>query len=258
MTRDAWRQGICSSRRGETFDGTQFAKQAVENGAVAVVSDLYDPFLQITQVICRGGFAGKAGGTVLGDPSRELMVVGVTGTKGKTTTSYLVKHLLDGLGWKCGLMGTIETVVGENRVASSYTTQDVFANQKWLREMVKQGCRAAVLEVSSHGLDQGRVEGIAFQVAIFTNLYPDHLDYHGTMEAYAGAKKKLFDRVLGRAIVNGEWGDFMVKDCGAPVWKDLVFTPKTGLMGKFNERNAACAAGVGAIWEDQRRESERF
>ncbi len=236
------------AKRGANFDGTQFVGQAVENGAVAVVTDIYDPFLEVTQVICKGEVEAGLAARYYGEPSKELFVVGVTGTKGKTTTSYLVKHLLDGLGWKCGLVGTVETVVGESRFRSSLTTHDAIANQKLLREMVKKGCRAAVLEVSSHGLEQGRVDEIDFQVAIFTNLYPDHLDYHETMEAYAAAKKKLFDRVKQRAIVNGEWGSYMVGNCGAPVWvvgKDLRDEVRTGLIGRFNVANAMCAVGVG-------------
>ena len=236
------------AKRGANFDGTQFVGQAVENGAVAVVTDIYDPFLEVTQVICREEIEARLAARYYGEPSKELFVVGVTGTKGKTTTSYLVKHLLDGLGWKCGLVGTVETVVGENRFRSTLTTHDAIANQKLMREMVKKGCKAVVLEVSSHGLEQGRVDEIDFQVAIFTNLYPDHLDYHGTMDAYAAAKKKLFDRVKQRAIVNGEWGPYMVKDCRAPVWvvgKDLRDEVRTGLIGQFNVVNAMCAVGVG-------------
>ncbi len=118
-------------------------------------------------------------------PSKSLFMVGVTGTKGKTSTTYLIKHLLDSFGISSGLIGTIEYIVGDHHFESERTTPDVITNQKLLREMKKRGCQAAVMEVSSHGLAQGRVDQIDFDVAIFTNLSQDHLDYHHSMEAYA-------------------------------------------------------------------------
>ena len=208
------------AKKGTVSDGTQFIHQAVSAGAAAIVSDIYDPFLKQTQIIHprANQITAQLASRYYGDPSKELFVVGITGTKGKTTTSYLVKHLLDGLGMPSGLIGTVETVVGENRFFSTLTTHDVIANQKLLKEMLLNGCKAASLEVSSHGLVQGRVDEVDFDVGIFTNLYPDHLDYHSTMEEYAAAKKILFGKVKKLAILNAdsESYDFMEKGCVSP------------------------------------------
>lgn len=181
------------SRKGGSFDGAQFIPEALNAGAVAVVTDIFDPFLNVTQIITRPETVeASLAARYYGNPSRELFVVGITGTKGKTTTSYLIKHLLDGLNCYSGLVGTMETIIGDCRFSSSLTTHDVISNQKWLKEMIQKGCKGAVLEVSSHGLDQGRVDEIEFDVGVFTNLFPDHLDYHGSVEQYAAAKRKLF------------------------------------------------------------------
>jgi UDP-N-acetylmuramoyl-L-alanyl-D-glutamate--2,6-diaminopimelate ligase len=192
------------AKRGKTHDGSQFIEMAKSSGAVAVVTDLYNPFLDLTQIICKPEeIEAQLASRYYGKPSKELEIIGVTGSKGKTTTTYLIKHLLDGLQKPCGLIGTVETVVGENRFFSTHTTHDVIANQKLLREMVIRGCKAAVLEVSSHGLDQKRVDEIDFDIGVFTNLYPDHLDYHRTIEEYAAAKRKLFERAK-KGIFNAD------------------------------------------------------
>lgn len=212
--------GVCSDSRivapGNIFiakgEGAKYIPQAISNGARAIVTDLYDPFLQVTQVLAQR--PEKIEATIAAryhdHPSEKLYCVGVTGSKGKTTTTYLCHHLLEKIGEKCGLIGTIETWI-DARVPSHCTTHDACANQKLLKEMVNHNCKAAVLEVSSHGLDQGRVDEIAFDCGIFTNLYPDHLDYHKTIESYAAAKKKLFTLVKGVSIYNVDnpWGKFM-------------------------------------------------
>ncbi len=198
------------AKRGQTHDGTQFIPQAIEAGAAAVATDMYDPFLDKPQIIHPdvGSLEAQLAARYYGRPSKELFVVGVTGTKGKTTTSYLIRHFLDGK--QAGLIGTVETIVGRNRFSSTHTTHDVATNQKWLREMVANGCQAAVLEVSSHGLAQGRLDEIEFNLAVFTNLYPDHLDYHRTMEEYARAKKRLFERAKNAVLnADSEWASYM-------------------------------------------------
>lgn len=265
------------AKKGGTYDGTQFIQQAVNAGAAAVVSDIYDPFLKITQMIHPNvrEIEAKIAARYYGEPSKELFVVGVTGTKGKTTTSYLVKHLLDGAGALSGLIGTVETVVGTNRFDSKLTTHDVIANHKLLREMILKGCKAASIEVSSHGLAQGRVDEVDFKVGIFTNLYPDHLDYHKDMEDYAAAKRLLFGRCSERAILNcdNEYFPFMRSACNCPVLtfgtnegadllaSEITFTASrtdflvshlgkrqrftTGLIGRYNVYNLLGAIGVG-------------
>ncbi len=252
------------AKRGASFDGTQFIGQAVNAGAAAVLTDIYDPFLDKPQVIHSnvGAIEAKLAARYYGNPSDDLFVVGVTGTKGKTTTTYLIKHLLDGLGKPSGLIGTVETVVGSNRFFSTLTTHDVIANQKLLKEMLLKECKAAVLEVSSHGLVQGRVEEIEFDIGIFTNLYPDHLDYHKTVDEYALAKRKLFEKAE-TIILNADsyWsaypgvtfgiekGDLRAKEISFSA-EGTEFTVngckfRSPLIGKFNVYNALAAIAVG-------------
>jgi UDP-N-acetylmuramoyl-L-alanyl-D-glutamate--2,6-diaminopimelate ligase len=192
-----------------------FIEEAIKGGAIAVVSELFNPFLQITQLIHPKPKALEPflAAKFYGSPAKELRMIGVTGTKGKTTTTYWIRHLLESVGERCGLIGTIETIAGDRKVRSQLTTHDVIYNQKWLHEMVSQGCTAAVLEVSSHGVDQKRIDQIPFQMGIFTNLFPDHLDYHQTMELYAAAKREFLHKAE-ISIVNQDspWSDFMMKE----------------------------------------------
>ncbi|MBX7066188.1 MAG: UDP-N-acetylmuramoyl-L-alanyl-D-glutamate--2,6-diaminopimelate ligase [Parachlamydiales bacterium] len=254
------------AKRGETYDGSQFIPQALSAGAVAIVTDIFDPFLKVTQIIHPSpqSIEAKLAARYYGEPSEDLYIVGVTGTKGKTTTTYLIKHLLDQIGVSSGLIGTVETVIGESRFSSTLTTHDVISNQKWLREMVQKGCKGAVLEVSSHGLAQARVEEIQFDLGIFTNLYPDHLDYHSTMEEYAAAKRKLFEKAE-KGIFNADspWSEFMGKGLTFGIEKgdiraeEIVLSPDRTqfkvngvpfcipLIGKFNVYNALAAIAVG-------------
>ncbi|MBI5272596.1 MAG: UDP-N-acetylmuramoyl-L-alanyl-D-glutamate--2,6-diaminopimelate ligase [Chlamydiia bacterium] len=184
------------AKKGLHADGSTFIPQAIEAGASAVLTSFYDPFLKTVQLICPNPehIEAALATRYYGSPSRDLLAVGVTGTKGKTTSAYLIQHLLNGLGQSCGLMSTIETVAGTKHYPSTLTTHDAIYNQKMLREMLTQGCKAVSMEISSHGLVQGRVDEIEFQMAVFTNLSPDHLDYHQTIEAYAGVKSLLFTR----------------------------------------------------------------
>ena len=207
------------AKQGISDHGVDFISHALDSGASAILTDLYDPFVKVPQIIAPnpGALEALLASKFYGDPSRELYVVGVTGTKGKTTTSYMVHHLLQELGLSCGLVGTVETIVGTESRSSTLTTHSSIKNQKLLREMVLRGCHAAALEVSSHGLDQGRTENIAFDCVIFTNLTPDHLDYHQSLEKYAAAKRKLFEQLdespkkNKRALINAdsEWSSFM-------------------------------------------------
>lgn len=184
------------ARKGRAEDGSLYIPEAVAAGAVAVLTDIYDPLLkkEVTQLIYPEveKIEGLLAAHYYQFPSAEMYVAGLTGTNGKTTTSFLIKHLLDKLEGNCGLIGTIEYIIGQHRYQATRTTPDVSTNQKMLREMVNQGCRNAVMEVTSHALDQGRVENIDFDAAIFTNLTLDHLDYHRTMDHYAASKNLLF------------------------------------------------------------------
>lgn len=254
------------AKRGGSFDATHFVASAVSAGAVAAVTDIYDPFLEKTQIIHPNPseIEAKLAARYYGFPAKDLFVVGITGTKGKTTTSYLVRHVLEGLKQPCGLIGTIETIVGEHRFSSHLTTHEALYNQRWLKEMVLKGCKAVSLEVSSHGLDQGRVEEIDFDIAVFTNLHSDHLDYHKTIEAYATAKKRLFQKAK-TSILNADspWAEFMGKGLTFGIEKgdlrasDIVLSAQgtdfsvqgcrfhLPLIGRFNVYNALSAIAVG-------------
>jgi len=262
------------AKKGCTRDGTEFIPQAVAAGAVAILASFYDPFLKQTQIICEKPecWEAKLAARYYQNPSKELWIAGITGTKGKTTTSYLIRHLLDRLEKPSGLIGTVETIVGSKRFPSAYTTHDAIKNQKLLREMISAGCKGAVLEVSSHGLKQGRVEEIDFDLSLFTNLYPDHLDYHKTIEDYAAAKKQLFDKGKGRIFnADSPWSEYMSGGAAGMTYgvdraadlrasdidlgvQGTAFTVEyrgkrqrisTSLMGRFNIYNLLASLSVG-------------
>jgi len=183
------------AKRGAAFDGNSFIPEAIRGGAVAVLSDIYDPgFKEITQLIHPSPIEAEAAiaDAYFESPSQEMCMIGVTGTSGKTTTSYAIRHILEAWGVKGGLIGTIEYIVGQNHYEAARTTPDVVTNHRLLREMVRGGCSACVMEVTSHALSQGRVAKIEYDIGVFTNLTPEHLDYHKTMEEYFESKAKLF------------------------------------------------------------------
>ena len=216
------------AKKGLTHDGSRFIPDAINAGAAAVLTDIYNPFLtDIVQIVHPdvAKVEAELAAQFYNHPTDALFLVGITGTNGKTTTSYLIKHLLDYFKDPCGLIGTIEWIVGKNVFPSTLTTSDLITNYKLLYEMGANGCKSAVMEVSSHALDQGRVSAIEFDVAVFTNLTQDHLDYHHTMEHYAESKAKLFSSLLPSsrkpfvktAVVNTDspWADLILKECKA-------------------------------------------
>jgi UDP-N-acetylmuramoyl-L-alanyl-D-glutamate--2,6-diaminopimelate ligase len=200
------------AKRGSEKDGSEFILEASQAGAAAILAPFYNPFLKQTQIIHEKPecLESQLAARYYQNPSKELWIAGVTGTKGKTTTTYLIRHLLERMGKRAGLMGGVETIAGAKRFPSKLTTHDAIRNQKMLRDMISEGCVAAVMEVSSHGLEQGRVDEIDFDLALFTNLYPDHLDYHKTMDEYAAAKRKLFGKARARIFnADSPWFEFM-------------------------------------------------
>lgn len=186
---------------GEKADGHAYAAKAVEQGAAAVVCQR-DLGLDC-QVLVENTRAayGTICGNLFGNPARKLKLVGVTGTNGKTTITTLIHHILTDCGKKAGLIGTVHTEIGDMIIPAKYTTPDPMVLQSTFARMVQAGCEYAVMEVSSHGLDQRRLEGCRFASAVFTNLTQDHLDYHHTMENYYQAKKRLFD-LCDKAVIN--------------------------------------------------------
>src|SRR5689334_136393 len=189
--------------RGFTSDGHDFAADAVERGAVALVCER--PLgLGVPEVIVPDARAAmpELAARFYGEPTRELRVVGVTGTNGKTTTAFLVRALLEAAGIQTGLLGTVKSVVGGVEEPVERTTPEAIDLQATFRRMLDAGDRACAMEVSSHALELGRAEGIHFACRIFTNLTQDHLDFHETMEAYFAAKARLFEGGDGARVVN--------------------------------------------------------
>jgi UDP-N-acetylmuramoyl-L-alanyl-D-glutamate--2,6-diaminopimelate ligase len=187
---------------GFRSDGHDFAPDAVERGAAALVTErsleLGVPEIVVDDVRAA---MGPAAARFYGDPTTELDVVGITGTNGKTTTAYLVRHLLEAAGRQTGLLGTVKRVVGGVEEEVERTTPEAIDLQQTFRRMRDGGDSAAAMEVSSHALELGRVAGIRFACRVFTNLTQDHLDFHETMDAYFAAKRRLFEE-HGLSVVN--------------------------------------------------------
>lgn len=182
--------------KGYTVDGHDFAESAVENGACAVLAER--PLaLNVPVIIVKDTYRAMA---VLADafysqPTKKLQLIGITGTNGKTTTSHLIEKILADAGKKTGLIGTMYTKIGSRKIETKNTTPESLTLQKTFRQMVDEGVESAVMEVSSHALDMGRVHGCDYDIAVFTNLTQDHLDYHHTMEDYKRAKSLLFSQL---------------------------------------------------------------
>jgi UDP-N-acetylmuramoyl-L-alanyl-D-glutamate--2,6-diaminopimelate ligase len=199
--------GVFVALRGQKADGAEFAPQAIAGGAAAVVAerpaqiDLGVPWIVVPDA--RHALAHLAA-AYYEHPSRSMRVVGITGTNGKTTTSYLVHAIFEAANLRCGLMGTVKYRIGDREFAATRTTPEAPDLQRLMREMVSAGCRAAVMEVSSHALALKRVDGICFAAGVFTNLTRDHLDFHDGMEDYFAAKRRLFEMlpVDAPAVVN--------------------------------------------------------
>jgi UDP-N-acetylmuramoyl-L-alanyl-D-glutamate--2,6-diaminopimelate ligase len=190
--------------KGAGVDGHTYVGAAIDRGANVVVLEndatLPDPYFMHTGVVkivvpdSRKALAILSA-NYFGHPSKSMKLVGVTGTNGKTTTTHLVRSIFETAGMRTGLVGTIEYRIGEEIIPATHTTPESLELNELFATMVKRGCAAATMEVSSHALHQSRVYGLDFDTAVFTNLTQDHLDYHGTMEAYFQAKKILFDHL---------------------------------------------------------------
>ena len=205
---------------GYESDGHRFIGAAAERGAAVVLCQrkpeveipyilVADSRLALSRICCE----------FFDNPSRELTMIGVTGTNGKTTVTTLIKHMLEQcLHTKVGLIGTNANVIGDEVLHTEHTTPDAYELQKLLRRMVDAGCTHAVMEVSSHSLVLHRVEGIRFRVGIFTNLSQDHLDFHKTMEAYAAAKAQLFAQSdVGIVNADDDWAHVMLEHAKCPM-----------------------------------------
>jgi len=265
------------AKRGKAGDGHRFITEAVAAGASAILTDTYDPFLSAVQILHPdvNSLEPLLAQRFYHHPTQKLSIIGVTGTSGKTTTTFLVKHLLE-QDASCGLIGTVSWMTGKKVIPATLTTPDHLTLMELFHEMGKEGCKTALMEVSSHALDQGRVQGISFAAAVYTNLTQDHLDYHHSMEEYAAAKAQLFSglKEAAFALINGDdaWSHVMVQKCSAKIvryglqshfelyasdlelsasgmkfsvhWKGESAAFKTLLIGRFNVYNILAATAV--------------
>jgi len=268
--------------KGERVDGHRYVAQAIQSGAAAIVGQesVETESLPFVKVADSRKALGLIGSRFHGDPSARLTMIGVTGTNGKTTTTYLCKALLEGMGHRVGLIGTVAYQIGSETIPASHTTPGALELQRLLAKMTDSHMDSVVMEVSSHALAMDRIAGCEYDVAVFTNLTQDHLDYHRTMEEYFQAKLRLFTQ-LGqgkktgqRAIVNMDdpRGAYVRAACRVPVWgfgvkgrADLqaenvrlsmngstfsaatpagVFTVESRLVGEHNVYNLLGAIGV--------------
>ncbi|HKX83379.1 MAG TPA: UDP-N-acetylmuramoyl-L-alanyl-D-glutamate--2,6-diaminopimelate ligase [Pyrinomonadaceae bacterium] len=210
--------------KGHTLDGHRFVDDVMRRGAVGIISE-YDPpadfqgtWLKVKDA--REALA-KAAAVINGNPSHELDLIGITGTNGKTTTTYLCFALAEAAGVKPAMLTTVEYRIGDKSEEAVRTTPEASDTNRFLRDAVDAGCRFAAMETSSQAIDLHRCDGLRFKIAVFTNLTRDHLDYHHTMENYYDAKKRLFDGRLGEkpysSVVNidDEWGSKLVGELKA-------------------------------------------
>ncbi len=246
--------------RGTAADGHQFIAQAIQKGATIIVAeekapaDLSDAITWM-QVKNSRETLGRLAENLYDAPSSELRLVGVTGTNGKTSVVYLLYQLFTALGYPCGLISTIEVRWPGFQEDARLTTPDVVTLQRNLRSMVDAGVTYVFMEVSSHAVSQGRIDGLSFTGGVFTNLTHDHLDYHGTFANYLSAKKTFFDHLPKDAFalinLDDKHGKVMVQNCSATIntyslrsladFKGRILENRLeGLSMKMNDRQIAC------------------
>lgn len=262
---------------GEQFDGHDYAADAVRRGAALLIAER--PIqIDCPQIVVPNSrrAMGTLAAIMFAHPSRALKLIGITGTNGKTTTSYFIKAMLDEANIKTGLIGTIEHIIGEQRHTATHTTPESPEIQRLLAQMVSDECQACVMEVSSHGIDRERLQGCQFSFGIFMNLTQDHLNYHVTFEAYRETKTRLFHELHDTAIVNADdpHASFFISASNAPVLcfgidaeqahirakhirvhargtEFVAITPREqfavqlSITGRFNVYNALAAIAVG-------------
>ena len=270
--------GLFICINGYTVDGHDYINQAIKNGAVAILAErsFSDCPVPVITVPDTKRLAGQVANRFYDQPSQKMRVYGVTGTNGKTTTTKLAYDLFRATGVKAGMISTVGARIDEELIETPNTTPEAIILHRLLYEMVEKGVTDCIIEVSSHALAEGRVEGVSFHSAAFTNLTHDHLDYHHSMEDYAKTKALLFQQVAasnGRAIVlNREDGWSRVMRKSAPLQPVIWYTTQphrtsqiavewltdtvnvridetttrvpTALLGEFNAANLAAAMGL--------------
>ncbi|MDO4484598.1 MAG: UDP-N-acetylmuramoyl-L-alanyl-D-glutamate--2,6-diaminopimelate ligase [Clostridia bacterium] len=219
-SRDVVTDGLFFCISGARFDAHKFAPQAIENGCIALVVERFLE-LDVPQILVSSGRAAMArmAAAFYGNPAEKMKLIGITGTKGKTTTSYMVKAICEQAGYKCGLIGTTGNMIGERRVKSNLTTPDPIDLQQTLAEMAAEGVQVVSMEVSAHAIDMHRLDGMQFEVGCYTNLSQDHLDYFHTMEQYFETKKRFFTgSMVQNAAINtdDDTADSILQDLNVP------------------------------------------
>src|SRR5436309_5346212 len=238
--------------RGEKSDGHQFVDQAIEQGASVIVAEreISSPRATCLVVDDSRSTLADLSAAFYGMPAGKLKMAAVTGTNGKTTTTFLIKHICEKAGVRCGLLGTVQYEIGDRILPAIRTTPEALDSQELLAQIVNAGGRAAAMEVSSHALAQERTRGIEWDVAVFTNLTQDHLDFHRTMENYFEAKAKLFQNLPmqskkkgASAVINidDRYGEKLVDRLAG---KSPVITYGLGLHADFQIGRASCRERV--------------
>src|SRR4029079_14251572 len=224
-SRRVQRNGMFVALRGEKSDGHEFIGQAIEKGASVIVAEREEQNPRATCLVVENTRTALAdfAAAFYGNPERKLKLAAVTGTNGKTTTTFLIKHICENAGLRCGLVGTVRYEIGERVLPAIRTTPESLDLQELLAQIVNAGCTAAAMEVSSHALAQDRTRGLEWNVAVFTNLTQDPLDFHQTMENYFESHTRLFTGLTSQpnkkksvAVINLDdpYGEKLVKRLG--------------------------------------------
>jgi UDP-N-acetylmuramoyl-L-alanyl-D-glutamate--2,6-diaminopimelate ligase len=287
-SRQALDRSIFVAIKGYKLDGHKFIPQAISNGVSAIVMEDNDPNLDqllisnnVVKILVADSRKALAKLTNIfyGAPSTKLNLIGITGTKGKTTTSYFIKNILDNSGRVSGVIGTNKNMIGSVEFPTKLTTPESNVINNLLSEMVKAECSDCIMEVSSHSLELSRVEGLDFNIGVFTNITSDHLDFHSTFENYLSAKKIFFNNLKSSANViynkDDENYETLLKDCSANKcsysihhdsdlrmnnveynldgtsfqlsYQDKIYDVKTKLIGLFNAYNSTAAIGASIL-----------
>ena len=266
---------------GARSDSHDFAAQAVENGAAALVVTRFLEEVDVPQVLVSNDRAAMAliSSAFYGHPGKRMKLIGITGTKGKTTTSYFIKAILEEAGWVCGLIGTTGNMIGSRWMKSGLTTPDPIDLHRTLREMSDEGVQAVCMEVSAHAINMNRLEGLQFEAGCYLNLSQDHLDYFGNMDHYFETKKSfLTSGMVKNAAVNvdDDRAADVIRDLAIPystfgictnadifardieisekgvsfqlaLWNEHLYPVHLKMMGMFNVYNALAACGLALI-----------
>ena len=266
---------------GASIDAHDYAAQAVSNGAIALVVTRFIDELDVPQVLVSDDRAAMAllAAAFYEHPARKLKLIGITGTKGKTTTSYFIKAIMERAGFSCGLIGTTGNMIGDQWMKSSLTTPDPIDLNRTFRQMADAGVEVVCMEVSAHAISMKRLEGLQFEAGCFMNLSQDHLDYFGSMEHYFETKKSFFmNGVVKNAAINvdNDLSSALIKDLSIPyssfgictnadifardieiselgvyfqlaLWNEHLYPVHLKMMGMFNVYNALAATGLALI-----------